>query len=165
MLQEREKVLFTLKQDQDSESDNKRLSKLQILRVILLHNTMAPYVHALFESLSENVDLSVYFCSKKPIGRNWDVLPRKYNYQYKILPGISFKIGLDTSNFNFSILNEILSKKPNAVIFGDYISLSSWITLLSCSLLRIPHIYWTEGVMEPKSILGTITRPMRILFA
>jgi len=47
---------------------------------------------------------------------------------------------------------------------GGYVDPTMWLAFAMSKLLKIPVIYWTEGIKEPKSILGMITRPLRMLF-
>jgi glycosyltransferase involved in cell wall biosynthesis len=39
-----------------------------------------------------------------------------------------------------------------------------WLSLVIAKLLRVHFVYWTEGIKEPTSLLGRISRPLRILF-
>jgi len=50
------------------------------------------------------------------------------------------------------------------VIIGGYVDPTMWLALFTAKLLRIPVIYWTEGMKEPQTLLGALTRPVRILF-
>jgi glycosyltransferase involved in cell wall biosynthesis len=133
-------------------------------RVALIHNTIAPYRHPLFEELAKRVKLTVYYCTVKHMSRAWDLWPRNYNYEYKILPRIPIKILGEEASFNFSIIKEILRNRPGVVIIGGYVDPTMWLALFTAKLLRIPVIYWTEGMKEPQTLLGALTRPVRILF-
>ena len=134
------------------------------VKVILIHNIIAPYRHSLFEELSKKVDLTVYYCSIKPSSREWDLWPRKYDYKYKVLPRIPIKTPIEGFSLNPSILKEIIKTKPNVIVIGGYIDPTMWLAFAVAKLLKIPIVYWTEGIKEPWSILGMITRPLRMLF-
>ena len=135
------------------------------VKVIIIHNTVAPYRHPLFEVLSKYVELTVYYCSLKHGSRMWDLFPRNYNYKYKILPRIPIKMPIiEESSVNPSIIKEIIENRPHIIILGQYTDLTTWLAFGVSKLLRIPVIYWTEGMKEPQSILGTISRPLRVLF-
>jgi glycosyltransferase involved in cell wall biosynthesis len=114
--------------------------------------------------LSHNLDLIVYYYSGESSGRKWDLWPRNYNYRYKTLPGIPFKTSIGDQNLNLSIINELILNKPHVLILEDYTSPTTWFALAIAKLLKIPLIYWTEGIKEPQSILGKISRPLRTLF-
>ena len=142
----------------------KSIVRARRLKVAVIHNTIAPYRHPLFEGLSKSTDLIVYYCSVKHSSCEWDLWPRKYNYKYKVLPGISIKILTEELRFNPSMLKEILKSRPNIIIIGGYTSPTAWFTFAIAKLLKIHVIYWTEGIKEPQSVLGILTRPLRILF-
>jgi len=125
-----------------------------------VHNTIAPYRHPLFEKLSQNLDLIVYYCSVKHGLRAWALWPRNYDYKYKTLPGIL----VGEFSMNPSIAGEIAAHKPQVLVLGGYVDPTMWLAFVMGKLLKIPIIYWTEAVKEPRSILGAITRPLRMLF-
>lgn len=135
------------------------------MKVALLHNTIAPYRHTLFEKLSEFVDLTVYYCSVKHRMRKWDLWPRNYNYKYKILSRLPLKTPIGVISLNSSIVKELLVNRPQVVVLGGYVDPTMWLAFVVGKLLKIPIVYWTEGINEPRSILGIITKPVRYLFA
>ena len=134
------------------------------IRVALVHNIIAPYRHPFFETLAKIVDLTVYYCSMQHHFRKWDLWPRDYDYKFKLLPRIAIKTPVREFSLNPTIINEIIKSKPHIIIMGGYLDLTMWLVFAIAKLLRIPIIYWTEGVKEPKSILGMMTRPLRMLF-
>ncbi len=129
-------------------------------KVAIVHNTIAPYRHPLFEKLSQNLDLIIYYCSVKHGLRNWTLWPRNYDYEYKVLPGIL------VGDFcaNPSVVKEIAVNKPQVLVLGGYVDPTMWLAFALGKLLKISIIYWTEATKEPQSILGAMTRPLRILF-
>ncbi len=130
------------------------------IKVAIVHNTIAPYRHPLFERLSETVDLTVYYCSMKHTSRNWDLWPRNYDYRYKILP----RIAIRELSLNPSIVKELALNRPHVLVLGGYVDPTMWLAFAVGVFLKIPVIHWTEGTKEPRSILGAITRPLRMLF-
>jgi glycosyltransferase involved in cell wall biosynthesis len=134
------------------------------VKVAVIHNTIAPYRHPLFEELAKRVELTVYYCAAKHAPRAWDLWPRNYNYEYKVLPRIPIKILSEEASLNFSIIKEILRNRPDVMIVGGYVDPTMWLALFTAKLLKIPVIYWTEGMKEPQTLLGALTRPIRILF-
>jgi glycosyltransferase involved in cell wall biosynthesis len=135
------------------------------LRVALIHGgEIAPYIHPIFEELSKKVDLIVYYSLVNSNVRKWDLWPRRYYYKYKVLPRIPIKTLIGTLSLNPSILNEIIKKRPDIIVIGNWVDPTMWLTFAIAELLKIPIIYWTEGIREPQSILGMITRPFRMLF-
>ena len=65
------------------------------VKVALVHNTIAPYRHPLFEALAKIVDLTVYYCSVWAHFRRWDLWPRNYTYRFRLLPRIPIKTPVD----------------------------------------------------------------------
>jgi glycosyltransferase involved in cell wall biosynthesis len=128
--------------------------------VAVVHNTIAPYRHPLFEKLSKTVTLVVYYCSAKSRSREWDLWPRNYDYEYKVLP----RIPIGEFSFNPSIIKELIKNRPHAIVVSGYTDPTTWLVFILGTVLKIPLIYWTEGIKEPPSILGTITKPLRIFF-
>ena len=133
--------------------------------VALVHNTIAPYRHPLFEKLSRYLDLRVYYCSLGHSSRKWELWPRHYDYKYKILSGMLLKTSVGDLSINPSILKELFLNRPRVLVLGGYVDATMWLAFAVGKLLKIPVIYWTEGTREPQSILGAITRPLRILFS
>ena len=134
------------------------------IKVALIHNTIAPYRHPLFERLSRNVDLKVYYCSVKHSSHKWDLWPRVYDYKFKILPKISLRTPTTEISVNPSIVKEIIRDRPHVIILSGYIYPTMWLAFGIGTILKIPIVYWTEGVREPQSFLGLLTRPMRMFF-
>jgi len=137
---------------------------MSCVKVTIVHNTIAPYRHPLFEQLSKTVDLMVYYCSIRHSSRKWDLWPRNYNYKWKILPRIPIRTPIGGLLFNPTIVEEIIKDRPHVIIIGGYVDPTMWLTFIMSKILKIPVVYWTEGIKEPKSILGMIIRPLRMLF-
>jgi glycosyltransferase involved in cell wall biosynthesis len=133
------------------------------LKVAIVHTKVAPYRHPLFEELSRKVDLMVYYCSIKENWREWNSWPRKYNYRYKVLSGVFIRTAIGEFSLNPSVSKEMIRNKPNIIVITGYTDPTMWITFAIAKLLKISIIYWTEGIKEPRSILGMITRPLRML--
>ena|SRR4030067_3869850 len=118
------------------------------LRLAIVHNTIAPYRHPLFEKLSRDWDLMVYYCSTKNARREWDLWPRSYCYKHKLLPRIPIRISIEDESLNPSIVKELILNKPSALVLSDYTSPTVWLAFAVAKFLRIPLIYWTEGLLE-----------------
>jgi len=140
------------------------LTKHKKYTVAVVHNTVAPYRHVLFEELSRYLDLRVYYCSLKHSSRKWDVWPRTYDYEYKILSGLLLKTSVGELSVNLSVVKELFLNRPYALLLGGYENATMWLAFAVGMLLRIPVVVWTEGMREPQSILGAVTKPLRILF-
>jgi len=127
------------------------------LKIVLLHNTVAPYRHPLFEKLARKVDLTVLYCSDKPRNRKWESWPHEYDYKHKTIWGFSPM----EFNINPSVIWELYKSKADAVIIGGYSKPTMIIAFYFCRLRTIPVVYWTEATEEPKSLLGKLVKPIR----
>jgi len=108
--------------------------------------------------------LIVYYCSVKHSSRNWDLLSKRYSYPFKVLPGFQFRIPESDLSLNPTIIKELIANKPDVMVLSGYTNPTMWLALVIAKLLRIHLVYWTEGIKEPKSLLGQACRPLRILF-
>lgn len=131
-------------------------------RVAIVHNTVAPYRHPLFEKLSEDssLDLTIYYCSRGHQVRKWEPYPRQYNYKHIFLPGITIKY----ISINPTVIHEIIKGRLDAIILGGWIDITMQMAFIVGSLLNIPLVFWVENIEEPRSFLGLVTRPLRMLF-
>src|SRR6056297_3102534 len=50
-------------------------------KVLLVHNEASPYRLPLFEELSREIDLTVYFCREKSSHREWNTSPEDYGFR------------------------------------------------------------------------------------
>lgn len=135
------------------------------LKLAIIHNTITPYRHPLFEMLARSLDLVVYYSSVKRNSRKWELWPRNYSYQYKVLSGTQLGGSTSCGSLNLAIIKELISQKPDVVVLSDYTSPTVLLSLIITKLMRLPFVYWTEGVKEPHSLLGKLTRPLRIFFS
>ena len=133
------------------------------IKVTIVHNVIAPYMHPLFEKLSKIVNLMVYYCSMKCGSRKWDLWPRDYDYKWKILPGILIKTPIGDLFLNPTIVKEIIKDRPHVVIIGGYVNPTMWLTFAISKILKIPVIYLTGGVREQASILRKIAQLLQVL--
>ncbi len=131
-------------------------------KVLIIHNVIAPYRLPLFELLcaDSKIDLEVLYCSTGTNLFRWDVSPREYNYCFKVLPCVTRKL----SYFNPTVIFEICKRKPDVIIVDGYVDLTMQLAYALGKILTIPVILWIEGVMEPRSLLGMFTRPLRMFF-
>jgi glycosyltransferase involved in cell wall biosynthesis len=106
----------------------------------------------------------VFYCSNWLHPCNWDSWPRAYHYPYKVLPKISVRTHLGEFYLNPTIVFELIKLKPDVLIINGYTDPTTWFAFAVARLLKIPIIHWTEGIKEPNSVLGKMTRPLRMLF-
>jgi len=74
------------------------------VRVALIHNTIAPYRHPLFEELAERVKLTVYYCTVKHASRAWDLWPETTIMNTRFFREYLSKLLTEEASLNFSII-------------------------------------------------------------
>ena len=132
------------------------------MKVLIVHNVIAPYRLPLFELLHDDpsIDMEVFYCSTGANLFRWDAAPRKYRYRYEVLPCLIQKF----SFLNPTVVFEIAEKNPDVIIVDGYVDVTmQWAYALG-KVSKIPVIFWIEGVREPRSFLGLISRPIRMFF-
>jgi glycosyltransferase involved in cell wall biosynthesis len=131
-------------------------------KVLIVHNVIAPYRLPLFELLCNDlsIDMEVFYCSTGANHFQWDVTPRKYKYRYKVLPCISRKF----SFLNPTVVFEIAKRNLDIIIVNGYVDITMQLAYALGKVMKIPVILWTEGIREPRTFLGLITRPIRMFF-
>lgn len=115
------------------------------MKVFLLHCEISPYRLPLFESLSNLVDLHVYYCRTKATYRKWDIQLDKYSFKRKVHKGIN----LGPFVINPTILFNVLFGNYDVYILGEdpRIFFSKCIVVFIAKLLRKTVILWS-GMVE-----------------
>jgi glycosyltransferase involved in cell wall biosynthesis len=128
-------------------------------KVLIVHNVIAPYRLPLFEMLynDSRVDVEIFYCWTGTELFRWDIAPREYKYHYKVLPSVA-------RGLNPTVVCEIAKRKPDVIIVNGYVYMTMQMAFLFGKAMKIPVILWTEGIKEPVSLLGLLTRPLRQLF-
>lgn len=112
--------------------------------VLIIHNVVSPYRLPLFEELSNNHNLEVYFCKRDADNRKWDTSLEEYSFNYTILP--QFSIGPLFVNFTLPI--ELLRNDYDIYIAGDTPNtLFALIVLFIFSRLTgTPLVFWSGWI-------------------
>lgn len=133
------------------------------IKVLILHNYMAPYRFPLFESISKNkdIDLTVYFMSRSAKNRKWKELP-KLNFKYKVLPKIEISyFGKDLLayiiNYTFPFL--FVKEKFDVVISAGWLDFASQAAFFLSRFTKTKFIIWSESTVNEPSLLRTVTLP------
>ncbi len=131
-------------------------------KVFLLHSEISPYRLPLFEELSKNVNLHVYFCKAKSKKRLWDVSVRGHAFKNTILKSIS----IGPLIINYSLPVELLTDSYDVYIIDDdpRLTLSKLLTFVVAKILHKPVIVWSGAIED-----GYYSKPIdlinRYLFA
>lgn len=118
-----------------------------MFRVILLHNIITPYRLPLFQRLSKQVDLHVFFCKSKITGRLWPASLKNYSFKGEALRNITLPIG--GLVINPSLVFRLLTNPCDVYIVGENSEniLSILTTLFIAKIFGRPFIVWS-GVVE-----------------
>ena len=116
------------------------------VKLIILHNIIAPYRLPIFEELSKKYDLNVYFCKAKTNDRLWSTSLENYTFKYKILPSLN----VGPLVFNFSLLKELFKNKSDCFIVAESpenaISILTLFAIAKMNKSKI--ILWNERISD-----------------
>lgn len=117
------------------------------IKVLLIHNYIAPYRIPLFEELNRSYDLTVLFCKKKSIDRFWKTSLEGYTFKNRIL--LEFDIGL--FHINPTIPIHLITRSYDVYIIGDNVAdiFSSVLTIIAARLFKKPIILWSGCIDNP----------------
>ncbi|WP_297510161.1 glycosyltransferase family 4 protein [Thermococcus sp.] len=118
------------------------------LRVLLLHNQVAPYRLPVFERLKENFDITVYFCELKSKDRMWKTeLLREFTFDWEVLRGMRVgNIILNTPALLFRAL-----RGWDAYLIADNVENipATWMVAIASKISGKPLIVWSEKIDSP----------------
>jgi glycosyltransferase involved in cell wall biosynthesis len=128
---------------------NATLALEQSLRVLILHNVIAPYRLPVFEALSQEWDLTVYFCQAKTMDRQWQVSLEGYAFRHTVLRHRAVRIrNAATVVLNLGLPARLASQQHDVYIAGENSqNLVSTLSVLAAAKLRKkPFICWSEHI-------------------
>lgn len=130
-------------------------------KVAFIHNIISPYRIPLFEELSAHplIDLYVYFCAETHKNRKWDV-PKCGNFNYSVLSGFTLEFSEVKYSVNPSIVLNLIKGKYDVIIISGNSDFTTHVTYFTSKLLRIPTIWWSEGIESTQSKLGKLISPL-----
>lgn len=133
------------------------------IKVLILHNYMAPYRFPLFELISKdkNIDLTVYFMSRSAKNRKWKKLP-KLNFKYKVLPKLEISyFGKDLLAYiiNYTFPYLFIKEKFDVVISAGWLDFASQAAFFLSKLTKTKFIIWSESTINEPSFIRKITLP------
>lgn len=119
------------------------------LRVLLLHNVIAPYRLPLFDALSASFDLHVVFCTSDVGPRHWSSDLGAYRFRYTVLR--SFRAGRLVLSFG---LARLLREPYDVYIVADNgeNALSILMVLLAARMRGKPLLIWSEHVQDSRAV-------------
>jgi len=126
--------------------------------VLIIHNVIAPYRLPLFDSLSDHVDLHVFFCEASRSDREWEAEVDQYDFAYTV--GRPYRIG--PLRFNPELQALFRENDFDVCIVGENTSTapaSLFVALLS-QTTDTKFVLWSE-VREPGSPYLELESPWR----
>ena len=122
---------------------------MQQVRVLLLHNTIAPYRLPIFEALAQEFDLTVYFCQGVTADRLWQPSLNGYTFRHAVLPHRTIRIGGAASiTWNPDLPRRLAEQAYDVYIAGENSpnALSLLSVLLAARFRKRPFICWSEHI-------------------
>jgi glycosyltransferase involved in cell wall biosynthesis len=137
----------------------------QKIRVVLLHNIVAPYKLPLFKflALQKEIDFEVLFLSESAINRYWALKEKRLGFKYKVLPKVEFNFtGKDflTYIINYTFPFEFLRKKFDVLVVHGWLDFATQIGFFLCKLTGRKYIVWSESSPYEESWRRDITKPL-----
>jgi glycosyltransferase involved in cell wall biosynthesis len=133
-------------------------------KLVISTNFVTPYRVALFAHLVQipEIDLTVFFSIDSAKNRKWKTdLGERFNYN--ILPNWKLRFpGWEGYSLIFqpTLLYELRSIKPDAIVVLPWADLSSMLAFLLCKWWRIPFILWNGSTINEHSLGRTLTKPL-----
>lgn len=117
------------------------------MRVVLVHNMVAPYRVPLFNAVARHpaIDLRALLMATTEANRSWPV-PPNLEFQHEFLRGWHFvtKNGQFTVHLNPGIVAAIRRHDPEAVVLGGWDSLTTFLALGVARLGKRRLVLWSE---------------------
>jgi glycosyltransferase involved in cell wall biosynthesis len=120
-------------------------------RVVLYHNVMAPYRHALFQAIAQHVDLDVWFSARTTRDRDWGT-ENPTGYAYRVLRSYVWYAFSRPLIVAPTLIREIDQTRPDALIAVlTRSNLIDVFRLVRVAQRRgIPVILWIGNVEYPR---------------
>jgi len=136
------------------------------VRLVIVHNIIAPYRIPLFNLLaaSPGIDLTVLFMAESEANRRWDTgrLRQGIRFPYETLRGAHLRRGETTIHLNPGLISRLEALRPDVVIVT---SLSAAAALCLAHRLFAHHrvVSWWAGTHRTEARIGPLKRAWRAL--
>lgn len=136
------------------------------VRVLLLHNIMAPYRYPLFRALGgrPDIDLTVWFMSPSARNRRWaQTIDEELGFKYAVLPHIEFNYfsrDLFTYIFNPSFPWRYRREAFDVLISAGWLDFATQAGFVLSKLLRQRFILWSESTPNEPSWRRSVAMPL-----
>jgi len=141
-----------------------------MIKVLLLHNIIAPYRLPLFQELAKKLDLEVKFCKSGRKDRLWKPSLVNYSFKYEVLKSISIGPFVINYTLPFKLLLNRYQVYIVALTLRDIFSVLT--VLFTAKLLGRPFVVWSgfiessyaKYIIDPKYKDNKLGRIMDIFF-
>lgn len=121
------------------------------IKVVIIHNIIAPYKVALFNELSKLIpNMEVIFIAEREKRREWNIDYSKIKFPHTVL----FKGSIENIN-SFTIAKEtwrILNKvRPETLIICDYSNIFGWSALFWAKRNKNNLVFWLASTIDDKN--------------
>jgi glycosyltransferase involved in cell wall biosynthesis len=134
------------------------------MKVVIVHNIIAPYRIPLFNRLaaSPGIDLTVLFMAESEANRRWDTgrLMQGIRFPCEILRGAHLRWGETTLHLNPGLISKLGSLQPDVVI----VTSMSAATAMALAYRRFGGyrlVSWWAGTALTEARIGALKRPWR----
>jgi glycosyltransferase involved in cell wall biosynthesis len=123
-------------------------------KLVLVTNIPTPYRISFQNKLHENLkqigaELVVLYSAPRESNRFWPTRWGDQVYPWKLLPGISFETSIWRGHFNPTIIQEVISLKPDWLLVGGAWNMPTVILLTAFrGLINCPVIAWVESNLQ-----------------
>lgn len=115
------------------------------MKILFIHNIIAPYRIPLFESLAKEYDIHVIFLERKDNSRKWDQDPGKLNFNHTVLDNKNYTIFDKKIVRNYGLSKIFNEYNPDVLVTID--NPPNFLILFQSIFLakkkKIPIILWT----------------------
>lgn len=120
-----------------------------MVRVLIIHNIIAPYRLPLFEKLAQHPivdDLTVYYCLERYGDRLWKTYEKTKYHRYEVLHGLTFKIPFINlpCSINPSIIKKMQDNNFDVIILTGFTDFTTQIAFCISKLRNKRIILWSE---------------------
>ncbi len=123
------------------------------MKILFIHNIIAPYRTPLFEALSKKYDIQVVYLEKKDKDRRWNQRSEEMIFSHVFLKNKNFSLFNKKITLNFGLKKTINEFNPDVLVTLD--NPPNFITTINSILLAkkkgIPIILWTGAFDDYKT--------------
>jgi glycosyltransferase involved in cell wall biosynthesis len=118
------------------------------IRTAVIYPLPIPYHHRLFELVAADpaVDLTVFFCRRMQVGREWT--PSEARYPHRFLPNCGLAVqrrDIFAMHFNPSIIIELWRGQFDVIVISGLNHPTMQLAMVYALTARVPYVFWNES--------------------